>query len=316
MMNRSYYLSLLCVLWCVTTAEAQLEGTPGAFARMGFGARGMGMGNAMTAVSTPDIAGYYNPAAIAFQTTRTAMLSYGALSLDRSFNTLNYTQAIGPNAGVSLSVINAGVKNIDGRDGDGFQTGMLTTSENQFALSFGLRPSKRFAIGITPKIYYTRLYTDVTTSSIGMDFGMMILLSEKFTVGLAIRDVMSKYKWDTSTLYGQQGNTTIDKFPTLNIIGVSYEIGEKMGVVSAEIESSNKSTTTIRMGGEFNVIDEFSVRAGLDHWDLDNAKAAAPTFGFTVRTAIGSMKPAIHYAYVIEPYNYFAMHIISLSTGF
>lgn len=297
-------------------AQAQLAGTAGAFARLGFGARGMGMSNAMTAVTTSELAGYYNPAATPFQTTRTAMVSFGALSLDRSFNTLSYTQTVGPNAGLSLSIINAGTSNIDARDGDGVHTDNLSISENQFALSFGLRPSSKVAIGITPKIYYAKLYKDVTSSSIGLDFGVMIFLSDRFTVAATVRDVMSKYKWDTSTLYGQSGNSTVDKFPTLNILGVSYAIGDKLGIVTAEVESSNKSTTIVRVGAEVNIVDALTVRAGMNNWDLDNRKQAAPTFGFTLRTTMGTWKPAVHYAYVIEPYNYYAMHIISLSAGF
>jgi len=319
MITRSIHVSLIVLLLgaCLApAAQAQTAGTAGAFARIGYGARGMGMGNAMTAITTSEIAAYYNPAAAPFQATRTAMLSVGLLSQDRSLNTLNYTQAIGPNAGVSLSVINAGVSGIDARDGDGFHTEDLSITENQFALSFGLRPSSRFAIGITPKIYYSKLYEDVTTSSIGLDFGVMIFLSERFTLGATVRDVMSKYKWDTSTLYGQQGNATIDKFPTLNIIGLSYAVGDKLGIVTAEIETSNKSTTVLRMGAEVNATEARTVRAGLNHWDVDDAKKAAPTFGFSLRTQIGTMKPALHYAYVVESYNYFAMHIISLSTGF
>lgn len=316
MINRILILSLVCAVCLFTTVEAQLAGTAGTFARMGFGARGMGMGNAMTAVIQSELAGYYNPAIAPFEATRTAMASYGALGLDRSFNSLAYTQTIGPNAGVSLRFINAGTKNIDGRDGDGFQTEMLSVFEDQFALSFGIKPSKYVAIGVTPKIYYSKLYTDVTTSSVGIDFGIVVLLSERITLGAAVRDVMAKYKWDTSTLYGQQGNTTIDKFPTLNIIGLSYSVGDKVGIVSAEIESSNASTTIVRMGAELNLTENLAIRGGMDHWNIDDPAQAAPTFGFTLRTEMGGMKPAIHYAYVIEPYNYFAMHIISLSTGF
>jgi len=107
--------------------DAQLAGTPGAFARLGFGARGMGMGNALTAVIDGDVASFYNPAVTPFLTERVAAVSYGLLSLDRSLNTLSYSQAIKPTAGFSFGIINAGVSKIDGRDGDGAQTGELFT---------------------------------------------------------------------------------------------------------------------------------------------------------------------------------------------
>ena len=39
-----------------------MAGLAGAPMRMGFGARGMAMGNAMTAVTSGDVQSYYNPA--------------------------------------------------------------------------------------------------------------------------------------------------------------------------------------------------------------------------------------------------------------
>ncbi len=53
---------ILFFIIAVNTAFAQLGGLPGAFARMGFSARGISMGNAMSSVTTGDVMGYYNPA--------------------------------------------------------------------------------------------------------------------------------------------------------------------------------------------------------------------------------------------------------------
>ncbi|MGE5315957.1 MAG: hypothetical protein ACM3Q4_14790 [Acidobacteriota bacterium] len=313
---RRFAFLFIALAVIASAADAQMAGTAGSFARLGFGARGMGMANAMTAVTTSEIAGYYNPAATPFQRSRTALISYGVLSLDRSLNMLTYSQPIKPNAGIAVSIINAGVTKIDGRDADGYQTEDLSTSENQFSLSFGLRPSPKVAIGFTPKIYYAKLYHGVTSSSFGVDLGAVYSANERLTIAIAVRDVMSKYKWDTSQLYGENGNTTTDKFPIRQVFGAAYVIGDGTALVSAEIETSNKSTTIIRMGGELALAEQFTIRAGLGNWNLKDAKQAAPTFGFTARTTMGSIQPALHYAYVIEPYNYFAMHIISLSASF
>ena len=56
MINRSVIVSLVFALCLCASAEAQLAGTAGTFARMGFGARGMGMSNAMTAVTASELA--------------------------------------------------------------------------------------------------------------------------------------------------------------------------------------------------------------------------------------------------------------------
>ena len=139
------------------TTSAQLGGTPGAFSRMGFGARGIGMGNAMTAVTTGDIVGYYNPALLSWSEYRHASASFGILSLDRHLNFLSYSQPLQPNAGISAGIINAGVSNIDGRDADGEPTGPLKTSENEIFLSFSNRFKSGFSLGITIKFLYHQL---------------------------------------------------------------------------------------------------------------------------------------------------------------
>ncbi len=307
---------LIFVTFIAMPVNAQLAGTPGAFTRLGFGARGMGMGNALTAVVDGDVTSFYNPAVTPFLTDRVAAVSYGLLSLDRSLNTLSYSQAIQPTAGFSVGIINSGVSNIDGRDADGFQTGDLFTSENQFSFSFANRMSKVISLGIALKIYYYRLYENVSSTDLGIDAGGIARLSDNLTLGIVVQDIGSKYKWDTSNLYGDQGNSTVEPFPLLRKIGLSYAFDDNAGLISLDFENSNENTNIIRMGGELPLSEFFTVRAGLDHWDVQDPAQAAPTFGFTVRTSSAKLTPVINYAYVIEPYGLFGMHILSLSTRF
>ena len=300
----------------VETGSAQIAGTPGAFSRLGFGARGMGMGNALTAVKDGDISSFYNPASTPFLSDRVVSVSYGLLSLDRSLNTLSYSQAVRPTAGFSIGIINAGVRKIDGRDADGFQTEEYYTSENQFSFSFANQISKYVSLGIGLKIYYYRLFEKVSSTNLGIDLGTMIRLTNEVTLGIAVVDIGSKYKWDTSVLYGELGNSTTELFPLLRKIGLSYSFPDTTGLISLEAENSNRNTTIIRTGGELKLGDQFTIRAGLDHWDTKQYHQAAPTFGFTLRTNISVFTPAVNYAYVIEPYGLFGMHVISLSTRF
>lgn len=63
---------ILCAVLISTSLFAQTETSkissmPGAFSRMGFGARGMGMANAMSTITDGNISAYYNPALSAFQ---------------------------------------------------------------------------------------------------------------------------------------------------------------------------------------------------------------------------------------------------------
>src|SRR6266511_2042244 len=122
-------LSIVVILFLFAgESYAQLGGFPGAFTRLGFGARGIAMGNAMTSVTRGDVLGYYNPALSAFQNEHLITASYSFLSFDRTLNFVSYTKNFKlpkqeqGGAGITFSWINAGVGNIDGRDNDGFHT--------------------------------------------------------------------------------------------------------------------------------------------------------------------------------------------------
>ncbi len=174
-------------------AFAQLAGSAGAFARMGFGARGLGMGNAMTAVVSGEINGYYNPAVTPFAEHRFGSVAFGILPLDRSLNFLSYTQSVEPTAGISVGVINSGVDDIDGRDSDGSHTSTYSTSENQFFLTFANRFHEDVAIGITIKLYHNKLFEDLSETTIGFDFGALVRISSRLTVGVAVQDLRALY---------------------------------------------------------------------------------------------------------------------------
>ena len=117
-------------------------------------------------------------------------------------------------AGISAGIINAGVGGIDGRDNNGLQTKELSTSENQFFLSVANRFSKKLSIGIAIKFYYYKLYEDINSSGLGLDIGALYKVNDNWNVSFVISDLNSQYEWDTSPVYGQQGLTSTDKFPT------------------------------------------------------------------------------------------------------
>ena len=312
-----YTAAALLSIFLGQASSAQLGGTPGAFSRMGFGARGIGMGNAMTAVTTGDIVGYYNPALLSWSEYRHASASFGVLSLDRRLNFLSYSQPLEPNAGISAGIIKAGVSNIDGRDADGEPTGPLKTSENEIFLSFSNRFKGGFSLGITIKFLYYQLYTDVTSSTVGIDVGLLVPIGNAVTLGATARDLNSKYRWDTSTLYGQKGSSKTWDFPQLFTIGAAYKLPDSVGIIAVDLEVTDRKTIAARFGVEIPLIPEVSVRAGMDRIDLkEKGNGVKPSFGFSARTSIDSWTPAVTYAFVVEPFSPTPTHIISLSVIF
>jgi hypothetical protein len=296
-------------------STSSVSGRAGAAMRMGFGARGMAMGNALTAVTSGDVQSYYNPAVVPFESDPTAAAAYGVLSLDRKLNYLSYTKSLQPNAGFSLSMINAGVGNIDGRDRDGIHTETYSTSENAFMFSFGIKPTARFAIGVTAKILYYVFFEGIKSTTAGIDAGAIYLLSPEFSLGVALQDITAKYKWDTSQLYGQLGNSTTDYFPLRKRLGLCWTPKEYPLLVSGEIESLG-SSLFLRAGSEIKVTDGVLLRGGIDQIALNTDVPVKPSLGVSVQTTVAQWTPSFDYAYVFEPYSPSGIHILSLLLRF
>ncbi len=310
----------------------EISSMPGAFSRMGFGARGMGMGNAMSAVTEGNLVSYYNPALSAFQKNNSFQTSYSFLSLDRSLNFLNFTRRFDfysksdsaePNrqprssAGLSVGIINSGVSNIDGRDNDGNKTGTLSTSENQFFLGLANRFSRKFALGISLKFYYYKLYDKISSTGFGIDLGALYLINENWKVSFMLSDLNSKYKWDTTPIYQENGTNTTDNFPLLKKIGVSYTNTQYGLIVDAEFESSNAGTNIVRAGAEYNIYENLFLRAGIDQFNLSNVDYSSnPSFGFSYSKKFGNIVMGIDYAFVIEPNSPQDRHIVGLNANF
>lgn len=295
--------------------SSKLGGQPGSPIRMGFGAEGIGFGNALVAVRSNPMTGYYNPALLPFQENPIAFASVGFLSLDRNLNFVSYSRPVEPSGGISIGLINAGVSDIEGRDSDGRRTSTFSTSENAFLLSFGVRVDQRVSIGISTKILYYHLYTDINSTTVGFDVGMAAIVTEELTLGMSLQDIGSKYKWNTTGLYGVNGNATTDRFPLRKKIGIAY--ASSSFPLQTSIESEHVSGVFLfRMGAAFQLIPEFVLRAGVDHISLSDNLLPKPAFGFTTTTAIGALTTFLSYTYVIEPYSPGGFHLLALGVEF
>jgi len=75
-------ITTILISLSIVNAQPQfsaISSLPGAFSRMGFGSRGMGMGNALSAVNEGNLVAYYNPALASFQQGNSFQTSYSIL---------------------------------------------------------------------------------------------------------------------------------------------------------------------------------------------------------------------------------------------
>jgi len=334
MMLKYFFISLL--LFSVVALSqpkfSEMSVSPGAFSRIGFGARGIGMGNALSSITEGELSSYYNPAITPFQENNSFQAGYSFLTLDRALNYFNYTRRFDfysvkdtvaetrkprTTAGLSIGIINSGVGNIDGRDNNGLPTGELSTSENQFFIGLAARISEKISIGLSTKFFYYSLYEKVSSTSVGFDIGALYRINENFNMSLVLVDLMSKYEWDTKPVYEQEGLNTEDKFPTLRKLGVSYRNKELGFLGSIEFENSSVKTNILRAGVEYNVYDRFFIRGGVDQFNLSNTDwPVKPSLGFSFFQPFGNLVVGVDYAFQIEQYSSADRHILSVNFNF
>lgn len=332
MLNKIFYIVLIFVATSLNaqTQFSEISTKVGAFSRMGFGARGMGMANALSSVKEGNISSYYNPANIVFQNDNLFQTGYSILSLDRSLNFISYTRKFEfgkkednegnirarSTAGVSIGLINSGVSNIDGRDGQGKQIGNFSTSENQFFISVANKFSDKLSIGINFKFYYYKLFENFSANGFGLDLGVLYSINPAMNISFVIVDLNSKYTWDSGKLYGTNGTTSVDKFPLLKKIGFSYKVQNDL-LTAIEFESSNANTNILRIGAEYKPIESLLFRAGIDKININNLEVPVrPSFGFSYFYIIKNYTIGFDYAFAYEPYSSSDQHIIGINFRF
>jgi len=310
-------LSLACSLPIVAQLQSKnsYSNLAGAPFRMGFSSRGISFGNAVSSLTDGTVPAYYNPALLSYCQQSSFMATYGILSLDRSLNAISFMQHINPNAGFSLFILNTGISDIDGRDINGYHTETFSTSENLFGFSFALQPSTKLSIGVTIKVLYYSLYQSIKSTTAGFDVGAVYKLYDELSLGLVIQDINSKYKWDTSKLYGEEGKSTIDRFPLRRKIALAYQPHWAHITVAGEYERIEKESL-VRLGAEFSPVKNFAIRSGVDEITFSRTFDPTPSFGASFRTEVFHMETEFQYTYSIERYTPNNIHYLTLYLKF
>lgn len=338
-LTKSAMVVLVCLAAVSAAPDVQAQNA-GAFARMGFGARGLAMSNALVADAFPDGSPYYNPALAPFATGQSLEFSAAFMSLDRELQFLQFATQLDPGAGLAAGLIHAGVSRIDGRDNSGYHTQEYSTDEFAFFLNFGIHLSRRVTAGVGLQLFHADYFETLEPiNSIGIDVGFTYMPTDDLRIGLAADDLLARYSWDTSDLYGSQGTTTSDRFPVRLRLGAAQRLFDGRAQIAAEYESRISSseyrirtveiignrpqevvtsersqfhTSRFRIGGEYGLSDVFTLRAGVDRIGANALEGITPTGGFMVSQPIGPLIVRGEYALAVEPYGAGALHLMTL----
>lgn len=308
---------LTFLLAMATPVFAQNSGEAGSFSRIGFGPRGMAMGNALVSVSGEGTYSYYNPALAAHAPEGNQVdLGTAAMSFGRSFNTGNFTFRLPPSAGITFSLMNANVDNIDGRSVDGYDTGPLSTHEYQLATTLGLNLTEKFSAGLGLKYYIADYHTEITPSkTLGVDLGLLYQFSKRLRAGITVQDLLASYTWNSGPLYGDESSARTNSFPRQFQIGASYYITLDL-LLSLEAGQSiyqNSAKNNLRIGSSFKIHERITLRAGWQFEDVSSVKSTNHgSAGFSIHLPFDLLSPSVDYSFLQEGNNISYMHTFGL----
>lgn len=311
----------------------------GAFSRLGFGARGIAMGNSQAADVFSGTSPWYNPALAPLVEGQSISASVSALTFDRSLQFLQLGAPLQDRAGFTVGIVHAAVSNIDGRDSNGFHTGNLSVDEYAGFLAFGLKFSDRVSGGINLQVFQSDLYDGLSAArTIGVDFGLAWRVRENLALALVADDLLARYTWDGSSV-GGSGSEVTDSFPRRLRLGASHRRWNNRWVFSAELESRTASAvlvtyeprilgdgaarvrneesltfqeTRLRLGVESIVVDGFAVRAGLEQLGDEVLGSFRPSAGFSAEQPMGELRIRVDYAFGLEAQAGGRMHFVTM----
>ncbi len=292
--------ALLLGLFATAFADEN-GGYAGAYLQLSMNPRATGMGNAYTAVSDDIAAVFFNPGAAAQVQRLTVGGAYRDLTYQRSLQQLAILFPVRGEAAIGLSAEMASMGDIMGRTSRGEPTGTLDNTDAVFSVIFSRRFSRFLTLGGDIRYYYKKLESTAANSA-GFDCGAMLHLRrddglpagipvDLFRLAVVVRNIAAKFPWSTGdywSSYGFYGTAQTDKIPVLVKVGTSVLFLKSRLLLAVDGEVDEKRGARVYFGGEFKLVEQAALRAGLSH--------GKPAFGVGFSVPVGRIKPTIDIA--------------------
>ncbi len=234
-------------------ASAQIAaGQPGAFLRLGVGARAQALGGAFTAIAEDASASFWNPAGLGQLNELQLIASYQKMSLDRLYNFVSAAAPFGMRGTLSLSWVGLSISGIEGRSANTAQPDFtFSNSENALYLSYAHRLFEGFYFGISAKGIYQQMYQSSAVGA-GLDVAFLYRVTDAIRVGFMIQDVNTQIRWE---------NGTREVFPRAIRGGVAVNLESNL-VFSIDLLKYPEENVQVVFGGEYLALRRLPVRLG------------------------------------------------------
>jgi hypothetical protein len=291
--------------------ETEGGGMAGAFLQLSYSARAAGMGGAFVGVADDAEGGLINPAGVIILDKKHATASYRKMDLNRKLSFVSYAQNLkDKDAGLSLSWINVGVSEIEGRNSNGMPTGDIQYYENLIAMTFGKRIAQKLLLGVNLKYDQANL-ANLSANGLGFDFGVLWGENTPYRFGLAVYNVGLSHKWSTGDYWvnsGSSGSNTTDRFPVSAKLGGSYRFYQNKILVALDLEKREKQDLLPHAGAEGWANQYLALRAGYNR--------EVVTFGAGIKVKLQKVAFTLNYAFNASSQDLDPDNLISVSAEF
>lgn len=254
-------ITLLLIALGTTSLPAQPGQSGLAFLKLGVSARGVAMGDAMSAVVSGAAATHFNPAGLVplpgVAASSELMFMHKEWIQDTRTEFLGAAILLGDDQAIGGEITTTTVSDIEVRNRPGPPDGTFTARDFAAGLSYARVISPEVRVGLTAKFLYQKIYID-DASGFAVDFGgMWTTPVEHLTVGAAVANLgsMNALRFDKTTL------------PALVRIGPGYRLtfneGQMELIGAADyVRIFPESRNYLNTGGEFTFNNAFSARLG------------------------------------------------------
>ena len=288
----------------VTTAGA-VDSTSLQFLKLGIGARGIGMGEAFTAVSDDATALYWNPAGLARVKGHEFTFNQAIMFADISYSYVGYVHKLGEEMGIGVSLMFLNAGSID-ETTEEFPTGTgesLDVGNTGFGISFSRGFYKRAFIGGSFK-YVNEKLGDVSGTGFALDMGILFLISDYINVGLVLQNTGPGVKYTDTT----------EDLPRNLKMGICYRLAnwkDHRLIGAADLIKTIDEDIRYNIGFEYLIKDFVALRTGYKG-NLDEEGICA---GFGIKHGLGNINLKVDYSYSDMQY-LDDIHRISIGLGF
>ncbi|MBI5471743.1 MAG: PorV/PorQ family protein [Ignavibacteriae bacterium] len=248
-------------LWMIPRALHAQAGNAGlAFLKLGVSARGVSMGDAMSALADGAVATHYNPAGVFSKDISSAqvLLMHKEWIQDVRSEFLGASIALGEASALGISINTTTVSDIEIRSRPGTPEGTFTSRDYSLGATYAHQISDDLKIGVSGKFLFEKIFVDEATGY-GIDIGAQYRTPiENLSVGLAVQNLGALSEMRTEKL----------KLPTLARLGPAY---------SFAVEDMNSNVTLA--ADLLHIFPEKKSYVGLGGEVLFNSTVAA-RFGY------------------------------------